>query len=68
LRGVYSPCGLPSFIFPDIVKAAKAGDGTGVDKGQKRWHTNADDIAAFSSSANPNWSNVVLTPNPSIKS
>jgi hypothetical protein len=48
-------------IAADIVKAAKAGDGGGVDKGQKRWHANADDIAAFLSGANPHWSKAQLT-------
>lgn len=42
-------------IAADIVKAAKAGDNNGVDKGQERWKKNADEIAAFLGGANPNW-------------
>ncbi len=48
-------------IAADIVKAAKAGDNAGVGAGQKAWIANADDIAAFLSSANPNWPKPVLT-------
>ena len=47
-------------IAADIVKAAKTGDSGGVTKGQKRWHENADDIAAFLSGANHNWPKQVL--------
>jgi hypothetical protein len=47
-------------IAADIVKAAKAGDGEGVNKGQTAWHANALDIAAFLSAANPNWSKDTL--------
>jgi len=42
-------------IAADIVKAAKTGDTEGITMGQKRWHENADEIAAFLSGANPNW-------------
>ena len=48
-------------IAAGIVKAAKVGDGEAVTKGQRQWHQNADDIAAFLSTANPNWSKPMLT-------
>lgn len=47
-------------IAADIVKAAKSGDNDGVAAGQKKWHENADEIAAFLSGANPNWPKKVL--------
>jgi hypothetical protein len=37
----------------DILAAAKAGDQEAVDAASSRWYENADDIAAFLSSANP---------------
>ncbi|MGF7047870.1 hypothetical protein J2T13_002376 [Paenibacillus sp. DS2015] len=43
-----------------IVDAAKAGNQKDVEKYNKEWHRNADDIAKFLSSANPNWSNQEL--------
>ena len=47
-------------IAADIVKAAKSGDNNGVTAGEKKWHENADEIAAFLSGANPNWPKKVL--------
>jgi hypothetical protein len=40
-------------IAADILAAAKAGDQEAVDEASERWYTNADDIAAFLSCANP---------------
>ncbi|HEV8683054.1 MAG TPA: hypothetical protein VGS09_09830 [Actinomycetota bacterium] len=37
----------------DILTAAKAGDQEGVEEASARWYANANDIAAFLSSANP---------------
>ena len=39
----------------DVVKAAKASDNTALDAANKKWYTNADEISAFLSKANPNW-------------
>jgi hypothetical protein len=47
-------------IAADIVKAAKANDGKGVDAGEKKWHANAGDIATFLSGANPSWKKPML--------
>lgn len=48
-------------IATDVVKAAKEGNKDALDKAQKKWYGNADEIAAFLSSANPNWSKQDLT-------
>jgi len=42
-------------IAGKIVEAAKAGNQPEVQRLQKDWHRNADDIAKFLSDANPNW-------------
>lgn len=42
-------------IAGNIVAAAKAGNQKDVTRLQKDWHRNADDIAKFLSTANPNW-------------
>ncbi|WP_028400727.1 glycosyl transferase [Ectobacillus panaciterrae] len=39
-----------------VVEAAKSGNKASLDKYNKEWYKNADDIAQFLSSANPNWS------------
>ncbi|WNS42323.1 glycosyltransferase [Paenibacillus sp. MMS20-IR301] len=39
-----------------IIAAAKAGNEADVKKLQAEWHKNADDIAAYLSQLNPNWS------------
>ncbi len=38
-----------------ILKAAKAGNTTGAAAAEKKWYENADQIATFLASANPNW-------------
>jgi hypothetical protein len=40
-------------IAADLLGAAKAGSAEGVDEASARWYANADDIAGFLSSANP---------------
>lgn len=42
-------------IAGNIVEAAKAGNQADVDKFQADWHRNADELAKFLSSLNPNW-------------
>lgn len=38
-----------------LVGAAKAGNATAAAAAEKKWYDNADEIAAFESSINPNW-------------
>jgi hypothetical protein len=42
-------------IATEVVKAAKASNSEQLDVAQKKWSANGKDIAAFLSSANPNW-------------
>ncbi|MEW6603621.1 MAG: glycosyltransferase [Thermoproteota archaeon] len=48
-------------IAVDLLEAAKAGDATGVEEIEEKWYRNADDIATFLSSANPNWTKEEMT-------
>ena len=47
-------------IATEVVKAAKMGNNEELSKANKKWYANGDDIAAFLSSANPNWSKKAL--------
>jgi hypothetical protein len=47
-------------IAGELVEAAKNKDQANVDKFNKQWYQNADDIAQFLSSANPNWTKKAL--------
>jgi hypothetical protein len=42
-------------IATEVVTAAKGGNKAQLDAAQKKWSANGKDIAAFLSSANPNW-------------
>lgn len=48
-------------IATEVVKAAKMGNNEDLDKASKKWNSNADDIAAFLSGANPNWAKKDMT-------
>lgn len=48
-------------IAGKIVEAAKKGDQANLANFNKEWYRNADEIVAFLSSANPNWSKKDLT-------
>jgi hypothetical protein len=43
-------------VAVDILSAAKAGDGAGVQSASDKWYANADEIADFLAGANPNLS------------
>ncbi len=42
-------------IAADVVTSAKKGNKPALDTANKKWYSNADEISAFLSSANPNW-------------
>jgi hypothetical protein len=48
-------------IAAEVVTAAKAKDTKSLEAKQKKWRSNADDIATFLSGANPYWKKPVLT-------
>lgn len=47
-------------IATEVVKAAKENNTDSLDKAQKRWSSNGNDIAAFLAQANPHWDKVQL--------
>ena len=42
-------------ISADVVKAAKAGNTAALDKANKKWYSNADEVAEFFYKSNPKW-------------
>jgi len=48
-------------IAVEVVKAAKENNKDALDQSQKKWTSNADEIAVFLSGANPNWNKDELT-------
>lgn len=48
-------------VAAEVVKAAKSGNNDELTQANKKWYMNADEIAAFLSGANPNWSKKDLT-------
>jgi hypothetical protein len=42
-------------IAVDLLEAAKAGNSTALEETEEKWYANADEIAKFLSTANPNW-------------
>jgi hypothetical protein len=42
-------------IAVDLLEAAKAGNSTAVEEIERKWYSNANEIATFLSGANPNW-------------
>lgn len=48
-------------IAGKIIEAAKKDDQASLEKYNKSWYQNADEIVTFLTSANPNWSKKVLT-------
>ncbi len=43
-----------------LVEAAKAGNNTAAADAEKKWYENADEIAAFENSINPNWDKAAM--------
>jgi hypothetical protein len=48
-------------VAAEVVKEAKANNKNALDAAQKKWTANADELAVFLSSANPNWTKDDLT-------